>query len=63
MEYMNLCVGMRVKTFSVHGEYVEGDVLSVYSRTFVLVSKNNAQRYLVKLDTLDSSYLMQEESE
>lgn len=58
---MNLCVGMRGKTFSVDGEYVEGDVLNIYSRTFVLVSESNAQRYLVKLDSLDSSYLLQEE--
>lgn len=62
MAYMDLQIGMSVKTYSVQGEYIEGEVMRIYCRTFVLVSKRNAKRYLVKLETLGTGFLLQEEA-
>ncbi|MFB5457276.1 hypothetical protein ACE40W_17615 [Enterococcus avium] len=57
---MKLCIGMRLKAVSVHGDYVEGEVLSIYQRTFVIVSKKDAKRYLVRLDTLSEDLYTQD---
>ena len=57
---MKLCIGMKLKAVSVHGDYVEGEVLSIYQRTFVIVSKKDAKRYLVRLDTLSEDLYTQD---
>ena len=49
-----------VKSSKCHGDYVEGEVLSIYQRTFVIVSKKDAKRYLVRLDTLSEDLYTQD---
>ncbi|MGM0168069.1 hypothetical protein IGI39_003081 [Enterococcus sp. AZ135] len=58
---MKLYIGMKLEATSVHGEYVEGEVLSIHCRTFVMVSERDAQRHLVKIDTLGDLFLLRHE--
>lgn len=57
---MKLCIGMKLEAVSVHGEVVEGEVLCIYQRTFIIVSKKDAQRYLVRLNTLSKDLYIQD---
>lgn len=57
---MKLCIGMKLEAVSVYGEIVEGEVLCIYQRTFIIVSKKNAQRYLVRLNTLSKDLYIQD---
>lgn len=52
---MNAKVGMTLTGTTIQGDLIEGEVLTIYQRTLVLLSTKDSLRYLVKLVDIDTS--------